>query len=91
MSGKDFMSFVQKKTDEKVEKEAQATDAVVDDAEAKAVEKIVAQRIWSRIYDTGYPYYSYPSYPYYQPYYYPHPGDTASQVAASTRTYHSTK
>jgi len=33
---------------------------VIDDAEAKAVEKIVAQRIWSRIYDAGYP-----AYPYY--------------------------
>jgi len=33
---------------------------VIDDAEAKAVEKIVAQRIWGRIYDAGYP-----AYPYY--------------------------
>jgi len=65
MSDKDIMSFVQKKTNEKVEKKANATDAIVDDAEAKAIEKIVAQRIWGRIYDTGYPYYSYPSYPYY--------------------------
>jgi hypothetical protein len=75
MSDKDLFAMVDKKTKEEPAK-AEKDAAVAEDAEAKAIEKIVAQRIFDRIYPgaagaypVGYGYY---------PYYYPYALDVAS-------------
>jgi hypothetical protein len=57
---------------------------VADDAEAKAIEKIVAQRIFDRMYPGGTPYPV--GYGYY-PYYYPYAPDISAKVA-SIKAYH---
>ena len=73
---------MQQRAKEEPKKEASKDEAVAKDAESKAIEKIVAQRIFDRITYSGYP-----GYPYYNPYYYPYPVDVASKVAAIT-AYH---
>lgn len=83
MSDKDLFAMIEKKTKEEPAKAENKDAAVAADAENKAIEKIVAQRIFDRIYGgvpypTGYGYY---------PYYYPYAPDVASKVAAIT-AYH---
>ena len=77
MSDQDLFALIEKKTKEEPAKEENKDAAVGKDAEAKAIEKIVAMRIFDRI--SG----SYPTYPYgYYPYYYPYPEDVARHAAA---------
>ena len=66
MPEKDLFAMVEKKAKEEPKKEEKSEEAVAKDAEAKAIEKIVAQRIWDRVGGYGYPTYGY--YPYYYPY-----------------------
>ena len=82
MATKDLFKLVQEKTSQEIKKKDNVTDAVAADAESKAIEKIVSQRIWDRIAYDGYP-----AYPYYYPNYYHYPGDIAAKVAAIT-AYH---
>lgn len=81
MSDKDLFALVGQKTKEEPAKEAKTDEAVAKDAEAKAIEKIVAQRVWDRIAGYGYPTAGY------YPYYYPYGPDVAEKVAAIT-AYH---
>lgn len=81
MSDKDLFALIEKKTKEEPAKEAKQEDAVAKDAESKAIEKIVAQRIFDRITYAGYPTYGY------YPYYYPYGPDIGGKVAAIT-AYH---
>lgn len=81
MPDKDLFALVAKKTKEEPAKEAKTEDAVANDAEAKAIEKIVAERVFDRISYGGYPTYGY------YPYYYPYGPDVASKVAAMS-AYH---
>lgn len=74
--------MVQQKAKEDIKKKDDVTEAVAADAEAKAIEKIVSQRVWDRLTWDGYP-----GYPYYYPGYYHYPGDIAAKVAAIT-AYH---
>lgn len=76
MSDKDLFALIEKKTKEEPAKETKKEDAVAGDAEAKAIEKIVAQRVWNRIAGEGYPTYGY------YPYYYPYSHDIAAKAAA---------
>lgn len=66
MPTKDLFTLIEKKTKEEPAKEEKKDEAVAKDAEDKAIEKIVAQRIFDRIGGYGYPTYGY--YPYYYPY-----------------------
>lgn len=75
MTNKDLFDLVQKKTKEEPKKEEKPEEAAAKDAEAKAIEKIVAMRIWDRIAGAGYPTYGY------YPYYYPYAPDIATEVA----------
>ena len=84
MATKDLFNMVQQRSKEEIKKKDNPTDAVAADAEAKAIEKIVSQRVWDRLTWDGYP-----GYPYYYPGYYHYPGDIASKVAAIT-AYHDT-
>lgn len=61
------------------EKEGSKETAVAKDAEAKALEKMVAEKLYGRIY--GYPYSGYGYHPYY-PVRYPYAPDIAGHVAA---------
>jgi len=78
MSDKDLFDLIASKTKEEPAKEEKKEDAVAKDAEAKAIEKIVAQRVWDRIAGYGYP----NSVVGYYPYYYPYAPDIAEKVAA---------
>jgi NAD(P)H-hydrate repair Nnr-like enzyme with NAD(P)H-hydrate epimerase domain len=82
MATKDLFTMVQQKSKEQIKKKDDVTEAVAADAEAKAIEKIVSQRVWDRLTWDGYP-----GYPYYYPGYYHYPGDVAAKVAAIT-AYH---
>lgn len=85
MSDKDLFSMIEKKAKDEPAKAESKEAAAADDAEAKAIEKIVAQRIFDRIYP-GYAG-AYPvGYGYY-PYYYPYAPDIAGHVA-SIKAYH---
>ena len=79
---KEMMNLIQDKTKEGAKKKDDPADAAAADAEAKAIEKVVAERIWGRLTWDGYP-----GYPYYYPGYYHYPADVASKVAAIT-AYH---
>jgi len=69
--------MVQEKTKQDIKKKDDVTEAAAADAEAKAIEKVVAERVWNRLTFDGYP-----GYPYYYPGYYHYPGDIAAKVAA---------
>jgi hypothetical protein len=55
MPNKDLFTLIEKKTKEEPAKEAKTDEAVAKDAEDKAIEKIVASRIFDRISGYGYP------------------------------------
>lgn len=81
MSDKDLFALIEKRSKEEPKKEEKKEEAVAADAEAKAIEKIVSQRVFDRIAGYGYPTYTY------NPYYYPYGPDIAGKVAAIT-AYH---